>query len=81
MLILRKLQDFRSTVAENSVLLGCDAASLGNLIPTFHSSLMSSSSKVEMLKKTLDISTHEDEDTTLPRNVGIRLPADAASYP
>jgi len=29
----------------------------------------------------IDTSTLEDEDTTLPRNIGIRLPFDTASFP
>jgi hypothetical protein len=43
------------------------------------------SSRVERLlqkkkRRFWDISTSEDEDTTLPRNDGIRLPTDAAAY-
>lgn len=59
------------------LLLGCYSTSRGNRIPSFRSNVSPSSSKVEAE----DVSTLEDKDNMLPRNVGTLLPFDVALYP
>lgn len=60
-----------------SLLLGYDAASRGSWIPSFRSNISPSSSRVEPE----DVSTLEDKDTVLPRNVGTLVPFDVELYP
>jgi len=66
---------FQSSVAEDSVLLVYDAASLGNWFLTFWDGTVVSSSRVEMTRKTL-----EDESTTLSWNTRNKV-LDAATHP
>jgi len=60
-------------VAENSVLLGCGAGSLGNQILKFPGSAVSSISR--------ETSTPGEKSIMSYRNVGISLPIYVASYP
>lgn len=46
LMLFRKTRDFTSGVAEDSVILGYDAASVGNLVPTFRENVLLSASRV-----------------------------------
>jgi hypothetical protein len=50
------------------------------LFPAFRDYIMLSSSRVDLFKKTSDISAVEFETVTLSRNVGNRIASDAKSY-
>ena len=100
-----------ASVAEDFILLGFDASSVGNRIPTFRGNVVTSSSCIDFCfsistledetvnlaiksrrfkaslrsrlqgSKWKNKSIREEEVTTLPRNVGIRLPTEEASNP
>jgi hypothetical protein len=46
LILLRKTRGFSGGVAEDSVILGYDAASMGDLIPTFRENVLLSTSRV-----------------------------------
>jgi hypothetical protein len=66
---------FRGGAVEVSILLECDATSLGTWLPTFRYDVFTSSSRVAMSI----LLGHFD--SSLSRNVGNQLPSDAASHP
>jgi len=68
--------DFHSTVAEDPVFLVYDIALRGNWILTLQGVMASVRNAQEEF---LHISTLEDEDSTLPRNIRIWLRGDAVS--
>jgi hypothetical protein len=73
---------FQQRVAEYSLIQRRDAASLGNRIPTFRRNVQPSSSRVNTTYiNILGQLPLEDEGSTFIRNVGIRIPSDAASRP
>jgi len=69
-----ELSGFLSGVIKDYILLSFDAASLGNMFPTFRHNIAVQSSRV-----LLDTLTNEHESTTTSRNVGNQLPNDEAS--
>jgi hypothetical protein len=77
------ISGFRHDPDEICALLGCNAASSGNPLPTFRDNVSVPSSRVKKSKKSslLVFLTLEDGTDTLSRNVGKGLPLDAALYP
>jgi hypothetical protein len=70
------ISGFRRDVDENCALLGYDAASSGNTLPTFRDNISVPSSRVKKTNK--NFLTLEDGTYTLSLNVGKGLPFDAA---
>jgi hypothetical protein len=70
-----EISGLRRDVAENSALLGCDAASGGNSLPTFRDNLVVPSSG---FKNPFGFLNPEDGANRLSRNVRKKLPLLAA---
>ena len=76
--VISQFWGFRRGAAKDSVVLGYNSASLNNRIPTFRGLQYLQLQGSKFKKK--NILSMKFEDTTSLRNVGIRLPSDAASY-
>ena len=72
------ISGFRREVDEICALLGYYAASSGIPLPTFRDNVSVPSTRVKKSRKKKDLLTLEDGTDTLSRNVGKRIPLDAA---
>jgi hypothetical protein len=75
------ISGFSRDADEICALLGYNAASRGNPLPTFRENVSVPSSRVKKSKKSrVGVLTREFGTDTLSRNVGKGLPLDAALY-
>ena len=72
------ISGFRRVGDKNCVLLGCYAASTGNLLPTFRDNLSVPSSRVKNPIMILRLLILEDGTNRLSRNVGKEMSLHAA---